>query len=284
VAAPALRHDERATARALCDGVRPGYPRAVIATPGLVRAACGLVSTGLHVVVFVAFGHPARPCAAPQTDPPAPVAVDVLTEPAPDSPPPTGAVARVESRSFVPPPTHTHPYPVPPDHDAHPHDPSLVHVPLALASSLPVDTRVADAPAATPAPAAPVRFAMTVTTGPVAATAAPAEASPSGDPASGTDASPLPEEAVSSPARLSAHDDPKYPFEARVQQIEGDVTLSIVVAESGRVIEARVLEPAGFGFDEEALRAVRGWRFTPALRDGRRVAVRMRVPVSFRLR
>ncbi len=99
----------------------------------------------------------------------------------------------------------------------------------------------------------------------------------------GADSLPLPEEAVSAPARLANPLAPTYPPEARAQELEADVVLAIVVASTGEVVEQRVLKTAGAVFDDEALRAMRSARFIPAQRDGRRVAVRMRWSVSFRL-
>ena len=52
----------------------------------------------------------------------------------------------------------------------------------------------------------------------------------------------------------------------------------------GRVLEARSLSHHGYGLDEAAERAIRTWQFSPALRDGHPVRVRMRWTVQFRLR
>jgi len=41
---------------------------------------------------------------------------------------------------------------------------------------------------------------------------------------------------------------------------------------------------AGYGLDEAALTAIRAYRFSPAVRAGRAVPVRMRWVVQFRLR
>jgi TonB family protein len=260
------------------------YARAVVTTHAFARAASWLVSAGLHVVAFVAAGHPSRPSADARLNLPEPAVIDLAPDATTDTDPMSeagdraAATANVRLVPFVPPPTHTHPYPVPPDHDAHPHDPSLVHLPFAL--SPPPQALVA-------APLAPARFAMKVTNdsrrGPAVMTA-PSATRLAGEPETGGDAAPLPEAGVSSPARLATPMSPAYPAEARAQQIEADVALAIVVASTGEVVDARVLEAAGFGFDQEALRAVRAARFIPAEREGRRVAVRMRWSVSFRLR
>jgi protein TonB len=44
-----------------------------------------------------------------------------------------------------------------------------------------------------------------------------------------------------------------------------------------------VQRSAGMGLDEKAMAAVKQWRFQPATLDGRPVAVRISVEVSFRL-
>ena len=45
----------------------------------------------------------------------------------------------------------------------------------------------------------------------------------------------------------------------------------------------RVIRSLGMGLDEKALGAVRQYRFKPALKDGKPVAVRITVSVNFRL-
>ena len=54
------------------------------------------------------------------------------------------------------------------------------------------------------------------------------------------------------------------------------------MAADGSVAKALVdrSEPAGV-FDETALAAVKKWKFTPAMKDGKPVASRVRVPIDF---
>ncbi len=92
-----------------------------------------------------------------------------------------------------------------------------------------------------------------------------------------------PETGVSSRARLLRGAPPEYPAAARAAAVEAKLPLDIVVDPSGSVVEARLLDHAGYGLDEAALRAVRAYRFAPAQRDGRGVRVRMRWVVDFRL-
>ena len=86
------------------------------------------------------------------------------------------------------------------------------------------------------------------------------------------------------PARLLAASPLVYPPAARKAEIETDVPVEIVVDAGGRVVSARAVIRAGYGLDDSAVRAIRDYRFSPAIRAGRPVAVRMRWTVQFRLR
>ncbi len=55
-----------------------------------------------------------------------------------------------------------------------------------------------------------------------------------------------------------------YPAQAEADGIEGTVTLLIELDETGALTHTEVVGPAGNGFDEAALEAVRQMRFTPA--------------------
>jgi protein TonB len=77
--------------------------------------------------------------------------------------------------------------------------------------------------------------------------------------------------------------EPEYSEEARKAKFQGTVVLSIVVDETGMPRNFKVVRPLGLGLDEKAIEAVQKWRFRPAMKDGRAVAVRATVEVSFRL-
>ena len=51
----------------------------------------------------------------------------------------------------------------------------------------------------------------------------------------------------------------------------------------GRPQQVQISRSLGMGLDEKAIAAVRSWRFTPAMKDGRPVAVQINVEVNFRL-
>jgi len=60
--------------------------------------------------------------------------------------------------------------------------------------------------------------------------------------------------------------------------------LWVKVDRLGRVEESGVEASSGYALlDHSALKAVRGWRFQPALRGGVPVESHVRIPVSFRL-
>lgn len=86
------------------------------------------------------------------------------------------------------------------------------------------------------------------------------------------------------PPRVLTRLDPFYPTEARRSGTEGCDLVRVLVDEDGRAAKTEVVEsqPAGV-FDAAALKAIRGWRFSPAQRFGHSVAVRIDIPISFKL-
>lgn len=74
-----------------------------------------------------------------------------------------------------------------------------------------------------------------------------------------------------------------YPPRARQNGLEGDVKLKILVSAEGRVEKVRILRRAGSGFDEAAVKLVKGFRFTPGRRGSRTVAVWIPWTYKFRL-
>jgi protein TonB len=77
---------------------------------------------------------------------------------------------------------------------------------------------------------------------------------------------------------------PDYPPRCRRMGIEGTVRVRALVAEDGRVVQALVARTSGDeSLDEAAVRAVRGWRFEPARRDGVPTRAWASVPIEFKL-
>lgn len=89
------------------------------------------------------------------------------------------------------------------------------------------------------------------------------------------------ERAEDAPPALREAVDATYPSAALDARLEATVVLELTVDAEGRVTAASVVEPAGHGFDEAAVEAVRRARFEPARRRGVPVAARIRFPHRF---
>ena len=89
---------------------------------------------------------------------------------------------------------------------------------------------------------------------------------------------------VDTPPRALVQAPPLYPPGARQRGLEGEVLLRFVVTAEGRVEDVEVVDARpGTVFVSAARAAVERWRFEAAQRDGRAVAVRVELPVEFRL-
>jgi TonB family protein len=83
------------------------------------------------------------------------------------------------------------------------------------------------------------------------------------------------------PPRMHFHPQPEYNEEARLAHVTGTVVLGIVVTSKGDVTLMRVLQSLGNGLDENAIEAVRTWKFKPATKDGKPVSTEVAVEVAF---
>jgi len=93
-----------------------------------------------------------------------------------------------------------------------------------------------------------------------------------------------PEGSVSLPVIEEYTTPPLYSDEARRRGVEGIVTIAFHVDERGHVAGARVVNGLGGGLDQNALVALRQWRFRPGRRDGIPAAMDAEVDVEFSLR
>lgn len=87
---------------------------------------------------------------------------------------------------------------------------------------------------------------------------------------------------VSMPRAIYAPE-PEFSEEARIAKFQGEVTLLVTIGTDGRARNLTVVRSLGMGLDEKAKEAVRTWRFDPAKKDGRPVAVQMNIIVNFHL-
>ena len=77
--------------------------------------------------------------------------------------------------------------------------------------------------------------------------------------------------------------DPEYSKEAKKRKIEGTVVLMVIVGADGLPRDIRVTRSLGHGRDEEAIKAVKKWKFKPGTVQGRAVPVQINVVANFRL-
>jgi TonB family protein len=77
--------------------------------------------------------------------------------------------------------------------------------------------------------------------------------------------------------------DPEYSEEARKAKLQGVCVLSIIVDPQGKPEDIKVARSLGMGLDEKAIEAVKRWKFKPAMKDGKPVAVAVNIQMVFRL-
>jgi TonB family protein len=77
---------------------------------------------------------------------------------------------------------------------------------------------------------------------------------------------------------------PQYTPDAKEAKIQGVVTLECVVQPDGTIGGVRVTKGLDSGLDQEAIKAVRQWRFKPGHKDGKAVPVRVTLEMTFTLR
>ncbi len=85
---------------------------------------------------------------------------------------------------------------------------------------------------------------------------------------------------------LISQSKPQYTTDAMRAKIQGKVWLEVVVMPDGRPGDIRVVRSLDrtFGLDEEAIKAMRQWRFRPGMRQGQPVPVVVTVEMEFTLR
>jgi len=88
------------------------------------------------------------------------------------------------------------------------------------------------------------------------------------------------------PPRILREVKPQYTADAMRAKVQGVVELEAVVLPDGSVGEVRIVRSldAVFGLDQEAIKAVRQWRFVPGTRLGQPVAVLVGIELTFTLR
>lgn len=77
--------------------------------------------------------------------------------------------------------------------------------------------------------------------------------------------------------------EPEFTEEARRAKHQGTVMLALIVGPDGKTRDIRVVRKLGMGLDEKAIESARQWKFEPATKDGKPVAVAINIEVDFTL-
>jgi periplasmic protein TonB len=84
------------------------------------------------------------------------------------------------------------------------------------------------------------------------------------------------------PPKAVFQPNPEYAESARKKKIQGEVELSMIVTAEGTVRDATVTKSLDKDLDKKALEAVAKWKFEPATKDGKPVAIYIAATVEFR--
>jgi len=106
----------------------------------------------------------------------------------------------------------------------------------------------------------------------------------SGERANHSSRSPQPIGSGVTPPAVISRVEPQYSDLARKGRIEGTVVLEAIVKKDGSVDILRVVRGLGFGLDENAVKALKQWRFRPGMKNGDPVDVSLNIEVTFNFR
>ncbi|MBN8732235.1 MAG: energy transducer TonB [Acidobacteria bacterium] len=77
--------------------------------------------------------------------------------------------------------------------------------------------------------------------------------------------------------------EPTYTEAAREAKVMGTVVMSVIVEKDGTASNMKILKGLDPGLDENAMAAVKQWKFAPGTKDGKPVRVSATIEVNFRL-
>lgn len=81
------------------------------------------------------------------------------------------------------------------------------------------------------------------------------------------------------PPRVIQQVQPEHP--AKGFRISGTVEIGLIVSSAGEPKDVRVVRSLEKDIDQSAVEAVQKWRFDPAKKDGKAVAVKVSVEIRF---
>lgn len=84
-------------------------------------------------------------------------------------------------------------------------------------------------------------------------------------------------------ARLLTKPEPSYTAEARKNEISGTVVLKVIFAKTGQVTNIRTVSGLPYGLTDQAIKAAKKIKFTPAMKNGQPVSMWMQLEYNFSL-
>lgn len=76
---------------------------------------------------------------------------------------------------------------------------------------------------------------------------------------------------------------PIYPPNPNEPRIQGTVILRLTVSAAGDVIDAKIKKSLHPVLDKKLLEAVRGWKYKPALQNGKPIKANIDVPITLKI-
>jgi protein TonB len=85
--------------------------------------------------------------------------------------------------------------------------------------------------------------------------------------------------------RLASMIQPEYPAMAKSAGVAGQVWVQYYVDKNGDVCDVRIVKsvPTGLGFEDETIKAIKQWKFTPAIQDKHPVGVWVGQTIVFKI-
>lgn len=85
------------------------------------------------------------------------------------------------------------------------------------------------------------------------------------------------------PPRVIHQVDPSYDEASRKAKLNGHVVLIFVVAPDGKTRDIRIVRSLSPGLDQKSIEAVSKWKFTPATKDGKPIAIEIQAETTFKI-
>jgi TonB family protein len=86
------------------------------------------------------------------------------------------------------------------------------------------------------------------------------------------------------PPKIIFRVEPQYTPEARDAKAKGTVVVTATIHEDGTLTVEKIVKPLEYGLTEAAIDALKNWKFTPGVKDGKAVAVLLNIEVNFNLK